>query len=191
MEENLRELLSVRKRDVITDDQLKPAAVLIPLFNNGKEYYLVFIKRSQQVEEHKGEVSFPGGLCEKCDEGVERTALRETFEEIGVCPQDVVIAGVLDDMRTASTLYRVTPVIGIIPASYPYSVNPVEVDEVINIPLSHLLNEENGGEESIVRRGLTYTGPVYRYKDYLIWGATARIIKNFLEVWRMLKRSKD
>ena len=188
MQESLRDLLSKRKRTSIGGKQLKHSAVLIPLFTKKGAYHLVFIRRGQEVEDHRGEISFPGGLCEKGDGGPDETALREAFEEIGIHPHDVEVLGILDDIKTVSTRYRVTPVVGVIPFPYPFTINTAEVDELVSIPLAHLLDEENGGEASITRDGVTYTGYVYRYQDYVIWGATARILKNFFAVWTDLNR---
>ncbi len=190
LDEKLRKFLSQRKREIITDKRLTHSAVLIPLFIKDGEYHIVFIRRSQQVEDHKGEISFPGGLCEKRDDGQEKTALREAFEEIGIHSHDVEVLGILDDIRTVSTRYRVTPVVGIIPYPYSFIINTREVDEAMDIPLMHLLSEGNGGEESITRDGITYTGSVYRYKQYVIWGATARILKDFFSIWTDLSRSR-
>ena len=187
MEDKLRELLLERKRKVIKDESLRPSAVLLPLFIKNGEYHILFIKRSQQVEAHKGEISFPGGLCEKGDERLEETALREAFEEIGIRLQDVDILGMLNDMKTISTNYRVTPVVGVIPYPYRFTIHRDEVDEILEIPLNYLLDEGNGCKESIIRDGITYTGQVYHYKHYLIWGATARILKNFFNLWTNLK----
>ena len=189
MEDKLRELLLERKRRVIKDENLKPSAVLLPLFIKDGNYHILFVKRSQEVKDHKGEISFPGGLCEKGDEGLEKTGLREAFEEIGMRPQDVEVLGMLDDMKTISTYYRVTPIVGVIPYPYPFTINTFELDEIIEIPVNHLLDEGNGGEESITRDGITYKGYIYHYKHYLIWGATARILKNLFDIWINLKDS--
>ena len=191
MEEQLRELLSKRKRLVLNGEQLKHSAVLVPLLTINETYHILFIRRSQQVEYHKGEISFPGGVCEKGDNGFERTALRETFEEIGMQSEDVVILGMVDDMETVSTGYRVTPVVGVIPYPYSFTLSASEVDEIITVPVSSLLNEDNGKEESILRQGKRYTSYVYRYKDYLIWGATARILKNVLTLWKTVRPLDD
>ncbi|MEE8381398.1 MAG: CoA pyrophosphatase [Thermodesulfobacteriota bacterium] len=187
MEEKLKELLLQRKRKVIFDNHLKRSAVLIPFFIKDGEYHILFIKRSQEVENHKGEISFPGGLCEKGDEGPEETALRESFEETGIHPQDVRLLGTLDDMKTISTNYRVTPIVGVIPYPYSFTLQKAEVDEIITIPLNHLFDEENGGEEPVTRDGKTYRGYVYHYNQDLIWGATARILKNLLDIMINLK----
>jgi len=191
MEEELRELLSKRERLVLKGEQLKHSAVLVPLLTINETYHILFIKRSQQVEHHKGEISFPGGMREKGDNSFESTALRETFEEIGIQPRDVVILGMVDDMETVSTRYRVTPVVGVIPYPYSFTLSAKEVDEILTVPVSHLNNEDNGREESIVRQGKRYTSYVYHYKYYVIWGATARILKNFLALWATVRSLKN
>ena len=191
MEKQLRELLSKRERSVIEGKKLRHSAVLIPLLTINEKYHILFIKRSEQVEHHKGEISFPGGVCEKGDDGFEGTALRETLEEIGIQPGDVTVLGMVDDMGTVSTRYRVTPVVGIIPHPYSFTLCASEVDEIITIPVSLLLDEANGREKSVVREGKTYSGFVYHYKDYVIWGATARILRNFLTLWKEIRRLDD
>ena len=153
----------------------------MPLFIKDGEYHILLIRRSQEVKNHKGEISFPGGLCEKSDRGPEETALREAFEEIGISPQDITVLGTLDDMKTLSTNYRVTPIVGVIPYPHSFTIQKSEVDEIIDIPLSYLLDAGNGGEESVTKDGKTYRGYVYRYNQDLIWGATARILKNLLD----------
>ena len=187
----MRELLSGRKRLIKNGEQLRHSAVLVPLLSINGAYHILLIRRSQQVEHHKGEISFPGGVCEKDDGSFEKTALRETLEEVGVQPEDVVVLGVLDDMETVSTRYRVTPVVGVIPHPYSFTLCASEVDETITVPVPRLLAEDNGREEPVVRLGKTYTGYVYHYKDYVIWGATARILKNFLTLWRAIRPLDD
>ena len=184
MEEQLRELLSKRERLVINRKELRYSAVLVPLLTINEAYHILFIRRSQKVEHHKGEISFPGGICEKDDGGLEATALREAYEEIGLAPRHVTVLGVVDDMETVSTRYRVTPVVGVIPYPYTFRISEDEVDEIIIIPVSQLLDESNGRQEPIERQGKTYTGYVYHYNDRMIWGATARILKNVLTLWK-------
>jgi 8-oxo-dGTP pyrophosphatase MutT (NUDIX family) len=191
MKEELRELLSKRKRLVLNGEQLRHSAVLVPLLTINGTCHILFIRRSQQVEHHKGEISFPGGVCEKNDDSFEKTALREAFEEVGIQPRDVSILGTIDDMETVSTRYRVTPVVGVIPHPCSFTLCASEVDEIITIPVSRLLDKDNGREEPVVRQGNTYTGYVYHYKNCVIWGATARILKNFLALWREIRPLDD
>jgi 8-oxo-dGTP pyrophosphatase MutT (NUDIX family) len=190
METQLKSRLGSRTRKSIQDNNLKQAAVLLPLFTMNGAYHVLFIKRSRKVEHHKGEISFPGGICEASDGAFERTALRETHEEIGIRPEDVRVLGLLDDMRTQSTQYRVTPVVGIIPYPYPFAPSAHEVEKIITIPLAHLLDAGNGGEKSVMREGKAYRGHVYHYGRYVIWGATARILKDFLKLWNELSRDR-
>ena len=191
MEEELGELLSKRERLVLNGELLKHSAVLVPLLTINETYHILFVRRSKEVEHHKGEISFPGGVCEKGDNSFEGTALREAFEEIGIQPRDVVILGRVDDMETVSTRYRVTPVVGVIPYPYSFTLSAKEVDEILTVPVSQLLQSGNGKEESILREGKRYTSYVYRYKNYLIWGATARILKNFLALWETVRSLDD
>jgi 8-oxo-dGTP pyrophosphatase MutT (NUDIX family) len=190
METALKSRLCGRIRQAIQDANLKPAAVLLPLCTLQGAYHVLFIKRSQKVEHHKGEISFPGGICEESDGTFEKTALRETHEEIGIRPEDVRVLGLLDDMRTQSTRYRVTPVVGIIPYPYPFVLNRREVGKIIITPLAHLLEAGNRGEEEVIREGKVYRGHVYRYGSHVIWGATARILKDFLTLWNELSRDR-
>lgn len=189
METELQRRLHGRTRHTIQDDNLRQAAVLLPLFTRNGAYHVLFIERSRNVEHHKGEISFPGGICEESDGSFERTALRETHEEIGMRPEDVRLLGLLDDMRTQSTGYRVTPVVGVIPYPYPFVLSAREVEQIITIPLAHLLDPGNGGEESVIREGKAYRGHVYRYEGHVIWGATARILAEFIGLWNELSRA--
>ena len=191
MEMLLKSGLGVRTRKTIKEAGLQQAAVLLPLFTLDGACHVLFIKRSQKVEHHKGEISFPGGICEESDGRRENTALRETREEIGILPEDVRVLGLLDDFRTQSTSYRVTPVVGFIPYPYPFVLNRREVEKIITAPLAHLLDAGNGGEEEVIRGGKAYRGHVYRYGRHVIWGATARILVGFLTLWNELSRGRD
>ena len=190
MELRLQSLLQGRTRQTIQDADLRQAAVLLPLFTLHGAYHVLFIKRSQMVEHHKGEISFPGGICEASDRALEGTALRETHEEIGIRPEDVRVLGMLDDMKTQSTRYRVTPVVGIIPYPYPFVLSRREVEKIITVPLVYLLAAGTGGEEEVIREGKIYRGHVYRYGSHVIWGATARILKDFITLWNELRRDR-
>ncbi len=190
MEMLLHHRLRGRTRQTIQDADLRQAAVLLPLFTLQGAYHVLFIKRSRIVEHHKGEISFPGGICETSDRAFEGTALRETHEEIGIRPEDVRVLGLLDDMRTQSTRYRVTPVVGVIPYPYPFVLSRREVEKIITVPLAHLLEAGAGGEEEVIREGNVYRGHVYRYGSHVIWGATARILNDFLTLWNELRRDR-
>ena len=177
----IRELLSSRKRRVIEHPPFSHAAVLVPLFRKGEDCHLLFTKRSDQVKYHKGEISFPGGVVDEEDTELERTALREAFEEIGLKEDDVQIIGVLDDIVTI-TEFIVTPIVGLFPYPYPFKVSEVEIAELIEVPLASLLDEDCFSEREIFRGDRKEVVYAYQYGNHIIWGATARILKQFLDL---------
>jgi len=179
--DELRMTLLNRERRVIERLPFAHAAVLVPLFKKGEDCHLLFTKRTQQVKHHKGEISFPGGVVDEGDSGLERTALREAHEEIGLSERDVQLIGALDDIVTI-TEFIVTPFVGLFPYPYPFRTSEVEIEELIEVPLSHLLKEEYFGEHTITTGNRSRVVYTYQYGKYTIWGATALILKQFLEL---------
>jgi 8-oxo-dGTP pyrophosphatase MutT (NUDIX family) len=157
------------------------AAVLVPLYNKNGNCHLLFTKRTDLVKYHKGEISFPGGMVDDRDVSLEDTALRETHEEIGLKESDVRVLGILDDIVTI-TEFIVTPFIGLFPYPYPFKTSPVEIAELIEVPLSFLLTKKNLTEHEITRMGRREIIHAYQYGEHTIWGATARILKQFLDL---------
>ncbi|MBI5950510.1 MAG: CoA pyrophosphatase [Chloroflexi bacterium] len=161
------------------DTRLKCAAVLIPLALSGGEWHLLFTRRTDRVQSHKGQVSFPGGACDDGETTPEQTALRETEEEIGVRREDVKVLGRLSQLITI-TSYRVTPVVGVIPFPYAFKVAGVEVARVFTIPLMWLSDRNNYWEfflRDSERSLITY----HPFDGELLWGATARMTVTFLK----------
>jgi 8-oxo-dGTP pyrophosphatase MutT (NUDIX family) len=179
--DQIKKLLSDRERKTIDHPSLARAAVLAPLFNKEGSCHLLFTKRTDQVKYHKGEISFPGGMLDEEDLSLERTALREAFEEIGLQEKDVQLIGSLDDIIT-TTQFIVTPFVGFFRYPYPFKTSPVEIAELIEVPLSFLLDRENFAEYEITRMGRKDVVYAYKYKEHTIWGATARILKQFLDL---------
>ena len=175
MKEKIKHILEKSKHIDLQHDGAVPAAVLIPIFCRGGVSQVVFTKRTHLVRHHKGQISFPGGVQDSVDKSLEETALRETYEEIGVTRDDIEILGRLDQSLTV-TNYLVTPFIGFIPHSYPFKLNPHEVEEIIVAPLSFILNPENVQKEDVEFEGRSYETDCYNYDGHIIWGATARII---------------
>ena len=182
--ERVMEILAKReKRDIVfCNAPLSPAAVLLPLYKKQGEYHILLTRRTQKVEHHKGQISFPGGARQEDDEGLMDTALRETFEEIGVCPEDVEVLGELDNMGTLTSNYLVTPFVGIIPYPYELRVNCDEIDELVEVPLSALADKRNHREEVYVIEGIKFKATMFDYRGHVIWGATARILEQFLDL---------
>jgi 8-oxo-dGTP pyrophosphatase MutT (NUDIX family) len=179
--DQIRNMLSSRERRVIEHPPFSHAAVLVPLFKKKGDCHLLFTKRSDQVKHHKGEISFPGGVVDEEDSELIGTALREAFEEIGLKENDVQIIGVLDDIVTI-TEFIVTPIVGLFPYPYPFKVSDVEIAELIEVPLSPLLDKDCFSEREIFRGGQKEIVYVYQYGKHIIWGATARILKQFLDL---------
>ena len=165
------------------DGPLRPAAVLIPLFVRDHALWTLFTKRTDTVEHHKGQISFPGGGQHPEDENLWVTAIRETEEEIGVPRETVRLLGALPKMVTV-TDFEVWPFVGAIP--YPVSFRPEagEVESIIEVPLSYLLDPMVVEDRLIRWKGKDVKTLVYHYRGHAIWGATARILADFLEVLR-------
>ncbi len=179
--DQIEKMLSSRKRRVIEHPPFSHAAVLVPLFQKDKDCHLLFTKRSEEVKYHKGEISFPGGMVDEEDKELINTALREADEEIGLKERDVQIIGVLDDIVTI-TEFIVTPIVGLFPYPYLFKVSEVEIAELIEVPLASLLEEDCFGEREIFRGGQKEVVYAYQYGKHIIWGATARILKQFLDL---------
>lgn len=160
-------------------DAAKCAAVLIPLTRFGEEWHLLYTRRGDKVETHKGQVSFPGGACDPGEATPEETALREADEEIGIHPQDVRVLGRLTAMITI-TGFHVTPVVGLVPWPYAFRVESAEVARVFTMPLAWLVDRSNRWEMQIPGRdiGLIVYHP---YDGELLWGATAFMTDNFIQ----------
>ncbi|BET59773.1 CoA pyrophosphatase [Geobacter sp. 60473] len=156
-----------------------PAAVLLPLFERDGEVRVLFTKRTEHLNHHRGEISFPGGVSHPDDASPCETALRETWEEIGIPPDEVDILGELDDFYSVHD-YLVTPCVGVIRGDRPLVVNPDEIERIIVVPLKHLLRPEVFRTEDWTWRGRTHPVHFYRYMDDEIWGLTAAILSQFL-----------
>lgn len=169
--------------DLTEETSLKCAAVLIPLVWHDDEWHLLYTRRTDTVESHKGQVSFPGGACDEGETTPEQTALREAEEEIGLDPKDVKVLGRLANMITI-TYFRVTPVVGIIKWPAVFRVGEHEVARIFTIPLAWLANPTNRWE--FARPDTTRSLIAYHpYDGELLWGATARMTVDFLKVLRL------
>jgi 8-oxo-dGTP pyrophosphatase MutT (NUDIX family) len=178
----IREALQDRTPHVIEDKDLllRHAAVLIPLFQDGDEHRVLFTQRTQKVEAHKGQISFPGGRIDEADRSLLETALREAYEEIGLHRKDVAVLGRTDDMRTVASNYIVHPFVGLIPGAYPFAVNKDEVERLITVPFCVFF--EGGSVMPVHYEGGIYESLAYTYDGEVIWGATARIMNNLVSI---------
>jgi len=179
--EELGSILEKREQKRINHPSYTHAAVLIPLYKKGGKCHILFTKRTQQVKHHKGQISFPGGVFDEGDGDFRKTALREAREEIGLNENDARIIGALDDIVTV-TGFIVTPFVGLIPYPYPFQLSEIEIEELIEVPLSSLLDKQCFGERWIDDEGQKRLVYNYQYGEHAIWGATALMLKQLLEL---------
>ncbi len=185
MEQRLKQALSRRQKHQITGAKLVPSAVLVPIYNKEGQYYILFTQRTERVKEHKGQISFPGGAFQKGDKTLVDTALRESAEEIGLAPGEVKILGELDDTVTTTSNYIVSPFVGLIPWPYRFKVDGWETGEIIEVPISALLDKGSLRQETKIIDGQAVTSYSYHYQGRVIWGATARILHQFLDIFSL------
>ncbi len=180
----LQELLAHRMVEHLRVPGRMLSAVLLPLFIKENRHYLLFTRRTQLVRHHKGEISFPGGGFHEHDVTLLNTALRESWEEIGLKVEDVEILGELDDLLTRHSNYIISPFVGFIPPDYAFVPSQFEISEIITIPVSALLEKGCCRFEPIQSPDEEpYNPHVYYYEDKKITGATAAILKQFLEIY--------
>jgi 8-oxo-dGTP pyrophosphatase MutT (NUDIX family) len=172
VKQQIERILRHRKKERITGENLKASAVLIPLFYSQGQYHILFTERSEEVVFHKGQVCFPGGTREPSDSSLLQTALRESEEEIGIKTKDIEILGELDDMLTFVTDYVISPFVAFISHPHSLKTNGREVKGAFSVPLSFLMDEANFKQDSYA----------YEYEGHIIWGATARILKQFIDL---------
>ncbi len=178
----LKQRLQCYQRKVLALKHSRDSAVLIPLFERDGELSLIFTRRTGQVKHHKHQISFPGGVRESGDCTLQDTALRETEEEIGLKRSHVEIMGAIDDLHTV-TGFRITPFAGLIPPEYPFVLNSVEIKELITVPASQLLEPSIFSSGFRTFQGKKYQSYFFRVNEKtVIWGATAEILAQFLEV---------
>ena len=183
MLQGIKTLITKREIKRINDPTSRRAAVLVPLFMKQNNYHILFAKRTNDVRHHKGEVSFPGGAYDKEDQTLKTTAFRETYEEIGVEKEKIEILGELDETRTVTSNFIVSAFVGFLDYSHvTFKLHEAEVAELIEVPLPILLDPNNFREESYFYAGKHRPVYFYQYNQHVIWGATARILKQFLEL---------
>jgi len=177
-------LLSQLSGNVQTEWEALPAAVLVPLYLDGGEWSLLYTRRTDAVDVHRGQVAFPGGRIEPGDRSAAEAALRESEEEIGLRPPDVQVLGQLNPLITV-TQFVVTPVIGVIPWPYPLRPNHKEVARCFGVPIRWLAEPANLDVQSRQPLIPGLSVQVYYFKPYeqeVIWGVTARITKCLLDL---------
>ena len=158
------------------------AAVLVPLFEREGEMHVVYIRRSDHVESHRGQVAFPGGRVDPVDRTLLDAALREAHEEVGIPPREVQVLGAFPTQHTTATGITVAPFVGAIPATLALTPEPKEVAQIFDVPLSALRSPTYRGEYEWKINGAARQFPAILYGGQTIWGLTLRITMNLLEI---------
>ena len=178
---SLKTIKNTTNANITDRPDLYPAAVLLPLFQKKRDTHILLTKRTDQVGHHKGQICFPGGAFNYEDLDCQTTALRETEEEIGMEMDAVEVLGELDHMATLSN-FRICPYVGIIPYPYPFKLSCFEVERLIELPLDYLLRQAELKEASFTYEGQSVVNLCFDYQGDIIWGATARILKNLTDI---------
>jgi 8-oxo-dGTP pyrophosphatase MutT (NUDIX family) len=160
-----------------SEREIRPAAVLVPLVSREKGLTVLLTRRTAHLNEHAGQISFPGGRSEPGDAYAAETALREAAEEIGLAAERVEVLGELHQYVTV-TGYRVTPVVGLVTPPLELRLDDFEVAEVFEMPLEFLLDPANQLRNRIVHEGRERHYYAIPYRQFYIWGATAGMLMN-------------
>ena len=178
-------------REMNAPDDTKNSSVLILLFPNDEGVLeLVLTLRTPHIN-HGGQLSFPGGRAER-GESPTQTALREAREEIGITPNDVKIVGKLSRLYVSHSDNHVSPIIGFLDYTPEITINPKEVEEAFSVELDSLLNKKNLTIENWdLRNDSTYKVPYWDVHRVPLWGATAMMLNEFLELYREFKKTSD
>ena len=169
----------------------KEAGILILLFPFKDELYTVFIKRTEKNGPHSGQISFPGGKSDSLDADLEHTALRETTEELGVNSENIKLLGALTPLYIPVSNYNVFPFIGFINKFPDFTIQPDEVQYAIMVKIQEFQKSATTGILEINQNKFVIKAPCYKIKDANIWGATAMILSEFMEVYGRLINSVE
>lgn len=167
--------------DLLPEPPYRDAAVLITLLERGDDLSVVFTQRTSHLHAHAGQVSFPGGGREPQDESAVQTALREAQEEIGLDPGTVRVLGELDEYITR-TGFRVRPIVGYVAEVPAWRPDSFEVEEIFEVPLAYICTPGHLCRQQIEREGRVREFYVCNWEKFHIWGATAGMLRNFLDV---------
>lgn len=170
---------SIRK---LSDKTQTPAAVLLAITDNADNPQVILTRRSQYLSTHKGQVAFPGGKAESFDKDPEATALREAHEEIGLHPVSVQVVGQMGQVLSRQG-FVVTPIVGVVPEHQIAGLVPNldELDRIFTVPISFLVNNRPVMDEISISEGVQQV-PSFYYEDYRIWGMTAFILAEFVNL---------
>lgn len=182
MAPKFREIIQLSRHE---KSKAKQGSVLLLLYPvSSSRIYTVFIKRAKDGGSHSGQMALPGGKHDTDDHSFEHTALRETYEEIGIKPELISIIGRLSSLYIPVSNFWVLPVVGYLTDIPVFKINPTEVQKVIVVDINELICPENCLVKKINIHNVLVETPFFDVKGHHIWGATAMIVSEFLTILR-------
>ncbi|MCZ7555695.1 MAG: CoA pyrophosphatase [Bacteroidia bacterium] len=178
--EDIRTRLDRHTRQSLRKEGYRYASVLVPLMEDAGEWRIILTRRNSDLPHHQGQIAFPGGSVD-VGETVEQAALRETHEEIGLLPEHVTLLGCHNDIWTPSG-FIITPVVGIVSADALFEPNPAEVARIFTVPFCFFADEANVERRILQHEGVAREVLYHHWDGEIIWGATALIIRNLLDL---------
>jgi 8-oxo-dGTP pyrophosphatase MutT (NUDIX family) len=177
------DLASISQEYLRSEGALRSAAVLVPLFEKDRAAHVLLTRRASELRRQPGQISFPGGRVDPGDESTLATALREAHEEVGLDPERVQVLGELSEQLVVVTGFRLTPWVGHVPYPYPFAPHPGEVEEILEVPLDHLVRPGTHRAETREVFGMMHEIHFFSLGRDTVWGATARVLWELLAIW--------
>lgn len=178
------------------NNEVRRSSVLVLLLPSASNTHsedsleLLFTLRSEKIEHHGGQISFPGGKAEP-NESPEDTALRETKEETGISPHNIKLLGRLTDLYVFRSNNDVQPIVGYCKERPDFTPDPIEVSEIFTVPLSHLVDPNRKKRERWQLHSQPYSIPYWRIHRVPLWGATAMMLGEFIQIYEEYLSTKD
>ncbi len=164
------------------DKPARKSAVLMMLYEKNNNAHIMFIVRTKGNNAHSGQISFPGGKCEEFDRNLTDTALREANEEIGINTKNIEVIGQLSSILIPVSNFIVYPIVAYHTGNLELKINKSEVSELLEVPVSQLLDSKNKRISKVEAQGKIIDAPAFVIQDKIIWGATAMIINEFINI---------
>ena len=176
------DLASISREYLRSEGALRPAAVLVPLFEKDGAPHVLLTRRGADLRRHASQISFPGGRVD-AGESTLAAALREAKEEVGLAPERVEVLGQLSEQLVLLTGFRLTPWVARVPYPYPFAPHPGEVDEILEVPLDHFARPGAHRTETREAFGMVHEVHFFLFGQDTVWGATARVLSELLAIW--------
>jgi 8-oxo-dGTP pyrophosphatase MutT (NUDIX family) len=179
--------ISRLKMSLEIPDNVKNGAVLLMLYLKNNKLSICFIRRATDGGVHSGQIGFPGGKKDETDKDLIETALREANEEIGIIPEKIQLLGKLSDLYIPVSNYIVYPFVGFYSQKPKFILNKSEVDELLEVSLNMLINPVHCTLSEITVNNSRLKVPCYNFDSHKIWGATAMILSEFIQILEKIK----